>query len=726
MVRTERETPKRDEKTKTWIKTKRKTKTRDDMSKFHSVTQDGDEDGVLYMEDQSLHTLVSSNAPKDSELWRAFGRMAAEVLDSQIGADGVPALQRKHLFGSIRDALAILVSKGKVVELSVSESFASPEVILEESYCEFRVAAAWSEVRLVECRKRNRSTDCGRITVHDPVHTTASHVFRVPLTVSGALVASTVLNWTWIYRTESMALRIATSPREHGTGTVVTLYRCDVWWDENVVEQTDLHMHVHIDVRNTHPSVWGETGFPIEVSMDTDFLSNVFLKVSDLSTWSRIPIVCDMFVAARIWRCALRWQSSCIKEWNRVANDRYIHDAFASLIDIETLLKCRRHDNEMQSMGIAILRRMQSQVSLQTLDMKANAIADYAVASFQVVPFTAQRFAQLYDLGVFEHWDDGASRYGFVYGNSQCRTIVVPHGCQPSDMTIAIGSLLTVKLEGTNCTLPDMIFLPFATVHSEHMAIREPNDDVYPYGVKTTKDGITLFRDHKTSSKKSHASISIDGVKTSSIAASAHRPCQMAINAAFPQLSRRLKLQSGSIEACLREVQCRRTSKEWRLDDFDVGGNLSSLGTSVLLSLCLAGWVGAKVRVFMSAGRMGYAGVKDVNGDFILIDVTCTAKNAFQLAPSLTELPESGRDVLLKKGLIVEVHHHHSWYLGEVTQINSLSDTAVVRCIGTTKTKVIGLYEPSWRPLSRGGDSNVSRIVSSLWKRACHLPMPSD
>jgi hypothetical protein len=185
----------------------------------------------------------------------------------------------------------------------------------------------------------------------------------------------------------------------------------------------------------------------------------------------------------------------------------------------------------------------------------------------------------------------------------------------------------------------------------------------------------------------------------------------------FPKLAKRLELQNNTIEACLREAQARRVSSEWSLEGLDCGDNLSSLGMTIMMALIFTGWLGIRVRVFIGLCRSALLGIwNDTNDNFQLLDCTKTIKNSFEICPHFLDCPESGTDICVKKGMIIEVRTAVKWHVAQIIKVRPDLMSAHVQYIGNKREDWISLSSHCWKRLS-DENSDSDRVIRYLIKK---------
>ena len=128
-----------------------------------------------------------------------------------------------------------------------------------------------------------------------------------------------------------------------------------------------------------------------------------------------------------------------------------------------------------------------------------------------------------------------------------------------------------------------------------------PNEKLAPYFVRidVSNGRVLLTQDPLISVRTADDTVSIDDLTTMDLDSDVGRRRRSDLLQTFPKLARRLELQKSTVDACLQEAQARRVSSEWSLESLDCGGNLSSMGMTVMMALILAGWLGVRVRVFI-------------------------------------------------------------------------------------------------------------------------------
>jgi hypothetical protein len=131
------------------------------------------------------------------------------------------------------------------------------------------------------------------------------------------------------------------------------------------------------------------------------------------------------------------------------------------------------------------------------------------------------------------------------------------------------------------------------------------------------------------------------------------------------------------------------------------------------------GGLGVRVRVFVGASRAARAAYWSATADdFVLVDPLATTTNAFAVCPHWAACQESGYDVVVRRGLFVEVRATKKWHVAAVLKVNKVDRTALVELVATGQREWVSLYSQTWRRLSRAGDdSNIDAVLRALFPR---------
>ena len=201
-------------------------------------------------------------------------------------------------------------------------------------------------------------------------------------------------------------------------------------------------------------------------------------------------------------------------------------------------------------------------------------------------------------------------------------------------------------------------------------------------------------------------------------------------------LAKRLVLGCGGEEAeprdavrcILWEAQARKAVHEWTMEDMDVGGNLSSLGTSVMLALLLTRWHGAWARVCVSTCHTAMVAYWSLRADgWVLVDPCNSAANAIT-ADVVDRGPPARHAAEMRQGSVVEVRVGVKWHLAIVEKLVSYgvgSATSLrVRVLHNSTEKIVSLSSRNWRVLARGEDTDAEVMVRRLYRERKETAAP--
>jgi hypothetical protein len=699
-------------------------------------------DGMLHLDDTCL--FVAPGSSDECSILRAWGRLTAEAMDSEVAIDGTKAFMRSGGFGTLGNAIATLSSRHPLTLIDDS-ALSTPGLKLCGEKVEVRVMGTWNWKRLANIKETTSTTEAHQVVYHEesvPCFAFALEKAKIPEN----LVPPPTVDWMWVYRTKCHALRVCKvegPPGYHsGAKFSVHLYRCGILWmsESHSSEHAALHGAVfYVDVitsvvHGTERLEWIPT-FPDFIDEDgSSIFGLTFLNTSCITDLSQSVVV------ARLMACAYPWRSFLCERWTfrgdriqglvNVLQDERVSDDILRLIDGRVLMKQVGKDDRIDLIGTILLRRLQAVSSSRSADYKVSVLTEFSIGQFGIFPIHASRYAHLYDLGIMNQLEN-ISAYGVLFGNSLGRTLALPNDSTPSHVAMALGSLCSydVQMDDADSKFMEIIEIsPGALLTEAGCTGYTSNEKLSPYYVRINiQDGcVILTQDPHTPVYQANGVISIDELSTGQFTCDANRTRRPDMMSIFPKLARRLELQNNTFEACVREAQARRISSEWSLETLDCGGNLTSMGMTVMMALVLTGWLGIRVRVFLGRCRSALLGVwNDMNGDYQLVDCTKTIKNTFEISPHLSGCPESGKDICVKKGMIIEVRAMAKWHLAQILKVRPDLMSAHIQYIGNERQDWISLSSQCWKRLS-DENSDADKVIRFLTKNKKSLHMQEE
>ena len=429
-------------------------------------------------------------------------------------------------------------------------------------------------------------------------------------------------------------------------------------------------------------------------------------------------------IVTQLVEMALAWKEDLHQLWeyarhrtqellDLVSNER-VAPCFLRLVDASIVMQHTYHDDTMQQRGLFALRRYHSATSVKDIDWRTNALLCHDIKGIAVVPIRHQQFSRLYDMSFFE--DSTATRY--------CRCAALHEGVLtlPVDAHANHIHLSILHLIATCSSLDtgaqqephDTIVLPFDVCHcEENIGGCVPDGTLLPYKVSLTSTSVVLSPELGSRRRRAADSTSVDDVQITNMSVSRRR--HEVLRNIFPILASRLQ-QHGKdfVAACLHEVRARRVAREWTMEGIDAGSNLSSLGMSVLLGICLRLWAGARVRVYVGARREALVGYWH-DDRFALVDPLRTSANFLQKHCAAGE----GH---IEIGIFIEVLAVRRWRVARVLHIITDMNVATVQLFSSKKNVNIGINSHAWRFIS----DTSSDLHDILRRKSAIRPITRD
>lgn len=476
-----------------------------------------------------------------------------------------------------------------------------------------------------------------------------------------------------------------------------------------------------------HPEQPEPPQFPLSFPVDPDpggveELAEFFLRTDMVELLSSSRILRALARSAHAWRFAL------CKHWRVTHNDPgcmvdmlkrgRVADEFLSLVDGSVLLTCLASDHQTDVTAMIVLRRVQPVACTRAVDWHASAVDEHAVSGFSKVPVNKEQFARLHRNGAFFALSV-SNEHGLLLDGvgTRSRRVILPCDVGCSDIHMAVASLVGGNL-ASPCE-PSVISLPFGCLHSEPcLGACHPAEFLVPHRIVLKEHALCLQPLTDEPSRPAHHSCSIDEVASSDVDLDPARINHHRLRNLFPLLVARLTHGADPVAASLREAQARRVSQEWTLESFETGGNLSSLGLSILVALGLSECCGARVRVFVGDAHSAVVGYWSQDA-FVLCDPTKTTVNSFAI--SRNELIGGALEdifYLPTRESIIEVLAVQVWHVARVLHVIPYMNAARIEFLKTGRRTTIGLHTHAWRPLAHHGRSDSETVLRQLLRRS--------
>lgn len=668
----------------------------------------------LFINGQPLFCEVLDSSAYDSRAeLRAWGRLAAEALDSVVGVDGKRPVSRKAAFGSLRESFACLLALGAracVRPVSVG----TPGVVPLDDGAVVVVHGPWSVTVLSDgVSKRGRYSDVRCSVVHSREGGQDGFAVEVRGRCPPPLLVRPAIEWGRVAWSNEWTLEVGET-RDDGDAFAVSLYRSGILWerDDDPAPPCSLRgLHLHIDTSDER--------FPVPDRMDVqgcDVFARIFLQVDTALGLCRSAVVRRLLAKMVWWREVLwkQWRPSPTEALAALAMEDDLCDELAAFLDASLLVHHAVCKPQIEQTGLVLMRRMRSTSIDRAADLRASALSEHGVERVLVVPVDAARFAKLHALDCFRRVETPVSPHGMVHHTGDAKHVLVPKDVDASRLTMALVTLLACPPIPAHDETDRQIVLPFSSLLSEGATTCVPNEVLRAHRVAVDEDRRAVVLTQQAHTRRAQNVRAVDEMEGVTLPCDRRRMCRARIAAHFPALARRMELQHHRLDACYLEVQARRVVHEWSLEGLDDTHNLSSLGMSILVCLLLHYWHGCKVRVFLSTTRAALAGIcLSETEEYTLVDPTVTVRNAFELSRSMMTLTDSGRDLKLRAGIFVEVKQHKRWALAEVVQVVPHNGLLRVRYVENNRVDVVNVRLHAWRALAREG-SNVDKVLRRL------------
>ena len=708
-------------------------------------------DGMLHIGPHVLPVVVSKTVDRNV-LRESLQTVAAASLNSMWSADH--AMMQRRCDRNLFEALATLVGAGWSVDLLCHDREEMEEEWKQEGCHEeihFHVWYPWSlgsmmlppdppvprtsvrhSVKLLE-----QSDEAFRHIPPVPGHHT--YVVRMEprdgFEVRGDLLTPQGLGWHDVVSCDDVVFRFACVP------SMEPSVKVREYWNGFLFAQDTLDETLHCQgmtlyIETNHSSIHaGKGGFRLPDVVRTEALdafARFFLCTTRGPELARSSIVREMLQRLHPWRCHLRslW---CVENEQRlidvVCKEGVAPDALVCLAPVrKVLLGTMASCNALDVMGLGLLRRFQSFGHTRMADWRATALTEHGIVGFKMIPLTLQRFRHLYEVGALDdvcEYEGHLSPYGFVVDATMFHTVAVPYDAEPRDLTrllLDVTTLLTSlpSYFSSDPSSPTDIVVGFGEVHCDGPDLCAPNEVLQPYRVHLSVDeGIVLIKDDGCKEcivDEDHV-LGVDSVEEKHVPHCPSRVSRTYVADVFSMLGARLA-QRPPLQACLLEVQARRLCSEWTLEGIDCGANLSSFGMSVLLTVTLTHWMGARARVMLSQrSRAAMVGILGGDGDEVqLVDPCRSLMNGFDVERSQRTVYPQLFPYEVKPQCFLEVKQRTTWHVCVVLRVDKIMETAEVRLLLTSAVMTLSLRQHTWRRLARNSDTDVDAILRRFVK----------
>tara|TARA_B110001450_G_scaffold185665_1_gene173709 strand:- start:27753 stop:29570 length:1818 start_codon:yes stop_codon:yes gene_type:complete len=451
------------------------------------------------------------------------------------------------------------------------------------------------------------------------------------------------------------------------------------------------------------------------VSVDALLPVSSVLMHADMFSVTSTSIVClhlFMMLSSR-WNVLLRcmWQvatQDTLLEWLRHASTP---DCIARCIDPNVLIVKAMRNERINVLGMSLVRRMKCSDATRYADMRTSMITHHGVLRFDVLPIARSRFNHLHSIGVFDGMT--ACRSAVLIGLEEC-IMCVPVDTKTIHLTESVSSLLLGICTNMTGERPINTYV-FGVLYQESASQCPVPESLISYRLTVDALSRTLrIEDSVEDGFDTEEIMCVDELERMTIPCDASRTRRQDVAVLFPEMAKRVELKSSQdTSACLREVQSRRVTHEWALDSIDAGQNMSSLGLTIMLYLLLSHWLGARCRIAQSRTGAALLAVY-VGSRYHLIDPCRTLCNFFTLSREVSTFAEGGTSTPPIAGMVIEVCQNGQWHVGVVRTVEVERGSMIVQTAWKGMRVVVSIGTHGWRCVSRGGSSDLDRIMRPL------------
>lgn len=654
----------------------------------------------------------------DEDVRRSVCRLHAECMDRRRSEEGRLMMRRSSSLPSLRSSIATLLSAGGKVELVHSDG--SSDVVSVTRHLKgecFVVDCDWSFSFLADCMEGDDSRGGAfesAIRLRDAASPSSRfHVYSVSRIICPVVLLPDV-NWSWVMKSFAVSVRFHVECFPDRKSTRVLWYKNGLLEKEEdtKTDNRSVSIDVRVDFHSTCSDLPPVSDLP---TPDLRAFSRVFLDSSSALLLSASPLLKGFYCFVGKWRGIVRdmWHVASDQDMIDLLRSEEVPDCVSLLVDSRNvLLPTVTYNEDVDSMGMSVLRRMGSSGCGKAAEWRAASVGEHCVVGFKMVPLTRLRFSHLFRIGALDRVSESVCEHGFLVGTDSEREIVLPFDSEPRDATLAIASLLPFTIEETNPPQEE-IRLPFVNLmrHAGHGCFY--GEATKAYRIRLNEEGVLLTLDKAIGTVKADDSVvSIDSVSSDSVGRCEERASRGCLSSSFQHLSKRIQVSEDPVSACLMEAQSRRCCSEWTLEGIDSGSNLSSLGLSVAVALSLSLWCGAKVRVYVGVTHAALFSYWDVSKScHQLVDPLRTVLNTFDGASHLIRSYSCEVDFEIKKQTFLEVRQRRTWHACVVLSVDVQTETANVRLLFSGKRISVCLRQHAWRRLARGSDTDVERVI---------------
>ena len=647
-------------------------------------------DGWLYANNVDLFTMVCDTVTDPGE-----GLLSA-ARDSRLTLDGSHSLPSQR--STLKDCISTLISRGFNVQLTVEKDALVGEVESDGEESAVFFGGEWSLRRLATLPTLPNHVNW--FPKFDPTPS-SGFAIRVRPTIRFPVTYPLNVPWFVVFETPSLCLRMA-----FATEAEICLYHNGIRRDHETLQGPAGGLHVSV-------SCWDED-FVVPCHVQgLDVLTRHLFNVQSARAFHKSRIIDNLLSRFLPWK-EIVWDEFRIPATEYVSLLSLLEDNYVMFVSPKQLLNSIVKDQRVDTLTMIVSRRLFPSIGDKSGCLYDDMVDKFYIHATAALPISKEVFKRLVRLGwckcnlAFTCCESG------LLTRDQRRIMVFPYDVDATDVTVAMAELL--KCDATVYERIEDWTLKPGVLNGQLFKECGSTDILHPFrmDVNTTSQSIQFVKESSERSRASSDAVSIDEISLEDVPFHSERRCHDLLKKLFPQLFQRI---SEDMTDALSEVRGRKLKHEWVMEDLDTGGDLSSLGMSILLMLILGVWHGAKVRIFVSAFHTAMVGVW-MQDDYVLVDPSSSRENAV----TLNFAEPVPFEVDIRKGTFIEVKCLRNWNVAVVERVIKHSDvknatSLSVLILQTGKRKGVAMSSTrTWRLLSQCEHTDVEKVLHSLRK----------
>ena len=509
--------------------------------------------------------------------------------------------------------------------------------------------------------------------------------------------------WVMVFETTTSILFITTHSKLEDCAKF-RVYKRNILVAAEPVEKW--HNDISIDFVTVFEDVfdikWPDTLTNVRILADTFLTNGVFIPMMGCRLARRF------FAPASFWcptiRAADTATSFDLEMHNSVMKDLPLE--FVGFVDVDRLIQLTIFDHDMRERTRYILDRVWPIMGFDETD------PSFESFNVRVLPITSRVFAEAVALFKNSVHNVSIAEHGLIFFEGSQRTVAFPFDITDVEMTRTI-----VSFERQDDGPKKEIHFDKHTVYFGPIE-SHACETASPFFVYWDAEGNAQLSLDTTDTKVQQVgrAINFDEFNASDVTVDPTSSERSLLQVLFPLLHARIMtdIEGGGMNAILREVHGRKLIPSFSITDIDIGGNMNSLGMSIMMYTLFRCWFGAKVRLFMTRARSALLGYwSSASMSFRLVHpFASTNFMQITLGPIGNGVPAIGT--------FIEIFNGRTWRVSIVIDIWTIPSRMVahVRMLYNNNCKQISLSSKHWRHFTDANSDLHKQLSLVTEKRA--------